>query len=132
MASSFDVRSTTGVLIFSEAEMAFAVRFQQSTGEDTENTGNGYPPEIAPRSSMRSPSAPVVAEPVLGPSLCASTMSMGSSIMYAMLSDSSISAKPGKLVAVTAYFPAAENPLIHWSVLISSGAGNIMGNRRLE
>jgi hypothetical protein len=58
-------------------------------------------------------------------------ISMGSSIINAILIDSIIKANPAKDVAVIGRRPLAERPAIHWRAVISSGADSTIGRRRL-
>ncbi len=104
---SFEVNKITGVLNFTAVLTASFDKVQASLKFDGENMGNENPPEITPSKNFKSPWAPVVAEPVLGPRRCTKTKTIGNSIINAMFNVSVIKAKPGNEVAVTGIFPAA-------------------------
>ncbi len=107
--SLFDAINT-GHLNSSARLKACIVREKQSLISTGASTITGKPPLLPQRINCISPSAPRVAEPVEGPSLCITTITIGISLPMAKEICSLYRLRPGPDVAVMTLSPAMDAP----------------------
>jgi len=95
---------------------------KQSAGVEGARTTTGASPFLPNIACSKSDCSVFVGSPVLGPPLCTSIITNGSSVITAKPIDSVFNATPGPLVVVIAKAPENEAPITAVIAEISSSA----------